>query len=134
VRTDPLKTVLAALVIVHLVVTVVHGVAHGGAHVTLTPAALAFVIVVIQVGPLFGLALSRARPRGGAAVVAASMAGALLFGVINHFVLPGSDYVGQVDSEWRTVFGSTAALLALIEAGATIVGFVAVRRHGWRLS
>jgi hypothetical protein len=32
-RTDPLKPVLAALVIVHLVVAVVHGVAHGGAHV-----------------------------------------------------------------------------------------------------
>ena len=49
---------LAALVMVHLVVAVVHGVAHSGAHVPLSPTALAFVIVVIQIGPLVGLAHS----------------------------------------------------------------------------
>ena len=133
-RTDPLKAALAALVIVHLAVTVVHGVAHSGAHVSLTPVALAFVILVIQLGPVIGLVLARARPRVGAAVVAASMAGALLFGVINHFVLLGSDHVSQVDAGWRVLFGSTAALLALIEAAGTIVGAVAVRRYARRLS
>jgi hypothetical protein len=131
--TDPLKVALAALVIVHFAVTVVHGVAHSGAHVSLTPAALAFVILVIQLGPVVGLVLARARPRDGAAVVTASMAGALLFGVINHFVLPGSDHVSQVDAGWRALFGWTAALLALIEAGGTIVGGVAVRRYARRL-
>jgi hypothetical protein len=133
-RTDQLKASLAALVITHLVVAVVHGVAHSGAHVPLTPAALAFVILVIQLGPVVGLVLTRIQPRGGAAVVAASMAGALLFGVINHFVLPGSDHVSQVDAGWRVLFGSTAALLALIEAGGTIVGAVAVRQYARRLS
>jgi hypothetical protein len=132
-RTDPLKASIAALVIVHFAVSVVHGVAHEGAHVSLAPAALAFVIVVILIGPLVGLALTRVQPRGGAAVVAASMAGAFLFGVVNHFVLPGSDHVSQVDAEWRALFGSTAALLALIEAGGTIVGAVAVRRYARRL-
>jgi hypothetical protein len=126
---------LAALVLVHLVVAVVHGVAHSGAHVPLGPAALAFVIVVIQIGPLAGLALTRVQPRGGAAVVAASMAGALLFGVVNHFVLPGSDNVAQVHAEWRALFSSTAVLLALTEAGATVVGvMMAVRRQARRLS
>ena len=128
------KTWLAALVIVHLVVAVVHGVAHGGAHVPLSPAALAFVIVVIQLGPLVGLALTFFQPRAGAAVVATSMAGALLFGVVNHFVLPGSDNVVQVDAEWRTLFSSTAALLALIEASGAIAGVVAVRQQVRRLS
>lgn len=133
-HTDPLKILLAALVIVHLVVAVVHGVAHGGAHVPLTPVAVAFVIVVIQFGPLVGLALTLVQPRGGAAVVAASMAGALLFGLVNHFVLPGSDNILRVDADWRMLFSSTAALLALIEAGGTIVGVVAVRRYARRLS
>ena len=132
--TDSLKSLLAAVVIIHLVVAVVHGAAHGGAHVSLTPAALAFVIVVIQLGPLVGLALTFVRPRGGAAVVAASMAGALLFGVVNHFVLPGSDNILQVDGGWRSLFGSTAVLLALIEAAGTIVGVAAVRRPDRRLS
>ena len=133
-RTDPLKASLAALVIVHFALAVVHGVAHTGAHVPLTPVALAFVIVVIQLGPLVGLALTRVQPRGGAAVVAASMAGALLFGVVNHFVLAGPDHVSHVDSEWRLLFGSTAALLALSEAGGTLVGLAAVRRYARRLS
>jgi hypothetical protein len=120
---------LAALVMAHLVVTVVHGVAHSGAHVPLTPAALAFVIVVIQLGPLVGLGLTFVRPPAGAAVVAASMAGALLFGVVNHFVLPGSDNVVRVHAEWRALFSSTAVLLALTEAGGTIVGIVCVRQN-----
>jgi hypothetical protein len=133
-RTDPLKAWLAALVIVHLAVAVVHGIAHGGAHVSLTPVALAFVIIVIQLGPLVGLALTRVQPRGGAAVVAVCMAGALLFGAVNHFVLPGSDHVSHVDPEWRALFGSTAALLALVEAGGMIVSAAAVRRYARRLS
>jgi hypothetical protein len=63
------------------------------------------------------------------------MAGALLFGVVNHFVLPGSDNVVQVHAEWRAVFSSTAVLLALTEAGATVVGvMMAVRRQARRLS
>jgi len=133
-RTDSLKAWLAAAVIVHFAVSVVHGVAHSGAHVSLTPAALTFVIIVIQLGPLVGLALTRIRPRAGAAVVALSMAGSLLFGVVNHFLLPGSDHVSQVDPGWRALFGSTAALLALVEAGGAIVGAVAVRRYARRLA
>ena len=122
------ETWLAALVILHLIVAVVHGVAHTGAHVPLSAAGLAFVIVVIQIGPLAGLALTRVQPRGGAAVVAVSMAGALLFGVVNHFVLPGYDNVVQVHAEWRILFSSTAVLLALTEAASTFVGVNLVRR------
>lgn len=132
-RTNPRK-MLVAFVIVHLVVTLAHGASHGGAHVPLTPAALVFVVLVIQLGPLVGLGLMLVQPRSGAAVVAASMAGALLFGVVNHFVLPGPDNIMQVQAEWRTLFAATAALLALIEAGGTIVGVVAVRRYTRRLS
>jgi hypothetical protein len=125
-------TWLAVLVILHLGVAVVHGVAHSGAQVPLSPPALAFVIAVIQIGPLAGLALTVVRPRGGAAVVAASMAGALLFGVVNHFVLPGSDNVAQVHAEWRILFSSTAVVLALTEAVSTIVGVVLVRQKSRR--
>jgi hypothetical protein len=50
------------------------------------------------------------------------MAGALVFGVVNHFVLESADHVMQVNPDWRLLFGSTAALLALLEGGGTIVG------------
>ena len=75
-----------------------------------------FVYVVILAGPLVGLALSRWRPRAGAWIVAASMGGALVFGLVNHFLIAGSDHVMHVAAEWRTLFGVTAALLVLSEA------------------
>src|ERR1043166_9585979 len=48
---------LSAVVIAHLVVSFVHGSAHQQAHVDLSPAATAFVFVVILAGPLAGLGL-----------------------------------------------------------------------------
>lgn len=128
-RTNSLTGPLAALVVIHFFVAVVHRVAHGAAHVSLSLPGLAFVIVVIQLGPLVGLAVTRVQPRTGAAIIAASMAGAFLFGVVNHFMLPGADHVMSVDAHWRTLFGSTAVVLAIIEAGAAIVGTLAFLRY-----
>jgi len=128
-RTHSLTGPLAALVVIHFLVAGVHGMAHGAAQVGLSLPALAFVIVVIQLGPLAGLALMRAQLRIGAAIVAVSMAGAFLFGVVNHFMLPGADHVMSVDAHWRPLFGSTAVVLAITEAGAAIVGTVAALRY-----
>src|SRR4029077_5082074 len=75
-----------------------------------------FVYIVILAGPLAGLALSRWRPQAGAALVALTMTGALVFGVVNHFIIPGSDHVTHVAREWQSLFAATAALLALLEA------------------
>jgi hypothetical protein len=133
-RTDSLTISLAVLVVVHFLITVMHGVAHSVAHVPLTPIARVFVIVVILFAPLVGLALIRVQPRAGAALVSASMAGALLFGIVNHFALSGSDHVSQVEPQWRLLFGSTAVLVALTEAGATIVGAMAALRYARRQS
>ena len=127
-RLDALKTWLLWLVIVHLAVALLHGFAHSSARVDLTPAANAFVIIVILIGPIAGLGLTFLRPRLGAGVVGASMAGALVFGVIKHFVLESADHVMQVDPDWRLLFGSTAAVLSLLEGGATIVGALAAFR------
>ena len=127
-RTDLLKTSLVAIVIVHLIVAIVHGTAHSGADVALSQAQLFFVVVVILLGPLAGLVLTRVRPRAGAAVITASMAGALIFGLVHHFVLPGTDNVLEVQGTWRVVFGSTAALLAVLELGGTAAGLLTARR------
>ena len=124
-----LKPSLATLVIFHFVLTFVHGAAHGGASVALTPVAFAFVIAVIQLGPVAGLILTRFSPRGGAALVTACMAGALVFGVVNHFVLPGADHVAHVAGRWRLLFTWTAVLLALSEAAGTVVGTAVLREY-----
>ena len=82
---------LAAIVLVHLAVNVLHGRAHLGAQVPLSAAATLFVYIVILAGPLAGLAVSRWRPIAGGSIVAASLGGALVFGLINHFIVAGPD-------------------------------------------
>lgn len=113
---------LAGVVLTHLAITIVHGRAHTGAQVPLPLAGALFVYIVILAGPLVGLGASRWRPRAGAWIVAASMSGALVFGLINHFIIDGLDHVGHVAAEWRPLFGVTAALLLVCEAAGTAIG------------
>ncbi len=107
---------LSAAVLVHLVISVVHGAAHTGANVPLSPAANLFVYAVILAGPLAGLALIRPARRLGGWLIAATMAASLVFGIVNHFVLTSPDHVSQVGPGWRPLFATTAVLLAATEA------------------
>jgi hypothetical protein len=113
---------LAAIVAVHFVVSFVHGAAHSGAQVALGPAAMLFVYVVIVAGPLAGLAVAPRWPHTGGAVVALTMAGSLVFGLVNHFIIQGTDHVSHVAPAWRMQFASTAALLVVLEAAGTAIG------------
>jgi hypothetical protein len=125
---DAGRGALAALVWVHFVVAIVHGLAHRGARVALAPAAMAFVVAVILVGPLAGLLVMRWRAAAGASIVAATMAAALVFGVVNHFAVPGPDHVAHVVASWRVLFATTAAMLAATEAAGAALGAVTARR------
>jgi MFS family permease len=107
---------LIAAVLSHLVVSLVHGAAHTGAHVPLSGAANLFVFVVILAGPLVGLAWTWRSGRIGSWIIAIAMAGSLVFGVVNHFVVDSPDHVAQVERQWRPMFATTAVLVALIEA------------------
>jgi hypothetical protein len=120
---------LAALVLVHLVISIVHGAAHQGAHVPLTTAANLFVFAVILAGPLVGLGLMWPARQIGTWIVAVTMAGSLIFGVLNHFVLAGPDHVAHVDAAWRLQFSATAALLALTEALGSGLALAMIRER-----
>lgn len=120
---------LSAVVLVHLAINIAHGQAHEGAQVPLSFAAGLFVYIVILAGPLAGLALSVWRPVAGAWLVAATMAGALVFGLINHFIIAGPDHVGHVAAEWRTLFGVTAALLLVSEAAGVATAIWCAARN-----
>jgi hypothetical protein len=113
---------LTAVVLTHLAISIAHGRAHDGAAVPLSFAGTLFVYIVILAGPLAGLAVWRWRPAAGGWIVAASMAGALVFGLINHFIIDGQDHVAHVAAEWRTLFGVTAALLVVSEAAGAGIG------------
>jgi hypothetical protein len=92
---------------------------------------MAFVFIVIMAGPLIGLAwmwnpstsLGAGRTTG-ARVIGVTMAASLLFGLVNHFVIAGADRVDHVVMEWRMMFGTTAATLAVIEAAGAWLGSI----------
>ena len=109
------RTALVAAVLAHLVISIAHGTAHSAAHVPLSPAASLFVYAVILAGPLVGLALVWLAESLGTWVIMLTMAGSLVFGVINHFVFDSPDHVSQVDPQWRLLFATTAVLLAATE-------------------
>src|SRR2546425_10124941 len=80
----PSQRLLAAVVVGHLIVSIVHGAAHSEARIPTTLAANLFIWIVILAGPLAGLWMSLSRPVAGGWIVAATMAGSLVFGVVNH--------------------------------------------------
>ena len=110
---------LTAAVLVHFVIALVHGLAHTRANVPLSRAGTLFVVSVILAGPLIGLAVTRLAQPIGVALVAITMAASLVFGVVNHFVLSSPDHISHVEASWRTLFASTAALLAVTETLGT---------------
>jgi predicted outer membrane lipoprotein len=115
---------LAALVLVHLAVTLIHAWAHSGANVTMSPIATVFIVGVILVAPLVGLGVLWFRSIGaGAWLLGVSLAGAFAFGVVNHFIVESADHVSHIAGQWRVVFGVTAALLALTEAAGSGLAF-----------
>jgi uncharacterized membrane protein YbjE (DUF340 family) len=69
-----------------------------------------------------------AHPRLGARLIAVTMTGALVFGLVNHFVIPGPDHVAHVVASSRGWFETTAALLVITEAAGAWLGMA----YGWR--
>jgi MFS family permease len=113
---------LAFAVLSHLAVTLLHGFAHTAAHVPTTLAASVFIYLVIEAGPLAGLWVARSHPRAGGWIVASTMAGSLVFGLVNHFVIGSPDHVNHVAEQWRMLFASTAVLLVITEGIGTAAG------------
>jgi ABC-type xylose transport system permease subunit len=109
-------TWLVAVVLIHLVISMVHALAHVRARAPLSYAASVFVYVVILAGPLVGLAVAWWNRRAGSWVIALTMTGSFVFGVVNHFILSGPDHVAHVDPQWRPLFTVTAVLVAVTEA------------------
>ncbi|MGE5243615.1 MAG: hypothetical protein ACM3SQ_05270 [Betaproteobacteria bacterium] len=129
-RMSTVEAVLALTVLVHLGISIVHGMAHTRANVVLSSMSMLFVVAVILIGPIVGLILQRAwLPRGGAWIVALTLAGAFVFGLANHFLIEGGDHVTHVPGPWRMLFGVTAALLAVTEAlGSALAVWCAAAR------
>jgi hypothetical protein len=122
----PHKAVQYAAVIVwlHLLFNAVHVIGHIDKRIWLNLFGDVFVFVVVLLAPLFALLLLSTRwQRSGAWLLTLSMLGAFIFGVVNHFIVLGSDNISQVSPHgWQLAFVSTAFLLAIFEALGTAIG------------
>ncbi len=106
------------MIVAHLVVNVLHGLAHQRLAIEISPSEKVFVVLVILIAPLVaGVLLLLKAYRVGAWVLVVSMAGALIFGIDKHFITPGPDHaLGLPYSAWALVFQVTAVLLVVTEA------------------
>jgi hypothetical protein len=118
------RRLAALLVVVHALVSGIHGVAHAGLPVALTAWQEAFVLVVPTLAPFAALVLLyRGHERVGAALLAASMAAALLFGLTFHYLVPNPDNVASIPAgPWHLHFTWTAAAIAVSELLGTALG------------
>jgi hypothetical protein len=113
-----------ALILIHLIVSTLHGWAHQAAMVKLNTFGYVYVMIVITLGPLVaaGFLVTR-KQKTGALLLALSMFGSFIFGVWYHFLSNTSDNVTQVHGAWHSTFLWTAIALAVIELAGTVVGF-----------
>jgi len=115
IKVPSLRRWLVVAVLMHLAVSIFHGAAHTGAHVALSQSATLFVFIIILTGPIVGLVLTWPARRVGSWIVAITMAGSFVFGLVNHFLIAGDDHVSHVDPQWRALFTATAIILAGLE-------------------
>jgi hypothetical protein len=128
-RLDAAARLALALIAMHALVALVHGVTHLELGIGLSPWQTGFVGVVIGAAPLVAAAfLWMGRRRVGGALLLLSMTGALLFGAYYHFLLAGPDHVSSVHSQgWGVAFQLTAFLLAITEVFGASAAFRVLR-------
>ena len=118
------------IVLAHLAVNVVHGLAHARLHVGLTRGQINFIVPVILLAPIVAMILLWTQlRRAGAWLLLVSMAGSLAFGAYYHFVLISPDNISHVPTgSYQMTFQVTALLLALTQALGCWVGAWALAR------
>jgi hypothetical protein len=110
-----------SLVLVHALVSGVHGWSHFYTGVPITLAQSIFIATVIVAMPLLAVVLlTRRRMSAGCAVLSLSMLGSFIFGVVFHFILDTPDMYSNVYGHGAQMFRISAILLAALE----LIGFV----------
>lgn len=119
-----------AIVLAHLVVSLVHGYAHAQLGVGLSTWQQLYVLLVITVAPLVALVLLWARQtRLAFVVLTISMAGSLIFGGYHHYVLVSPDHVSHLPTgDEQGMFRLTALMLVGTEILGVIFGLLGLRR------
>lgn len=120
-----------AIAVVSVLVNLLHTASHVGQGVTSLPQwQLAYIAVVIYAAPVVAAILLWTRYRiVGAWLLAASMAGSLVFGLVYHFIVPGPDNAFTLHpGTWRTAFRVSAALLLVLPGVGILIGLWAAKK------
>jgi hypothetical protein len=119
------RTWAIIIVLVHLAVSVPHGMAHANLHIQMALWQNLYIWIVITVLPLLAAVLIWKRRRTGFLLLLLSMAGSFLFGAYYHFIAAGPDNVASLPAHASaSTFKLTAVLLALIEAAGFVIGLL----------
>lgn len=126
---DLFKPLAIGLVLLHGLVALLHGIAHEMTEVRLSTLGNIYVLLVIALAPLLALVLLwRQKQPVGAWVLLLSMLGALIFGLVHHYILISPDHVAHVPhTEGRGLFQVTAGLLVVTEGAGVGLGLWGVR-------
>jgi len=117
------------IVVLHFIISMVHGGAHLNLQIALKNWQTVYVLVVITVLPLVSGVLLWRRRRSGFLLLFCSMIGSLLFGGYYHFIAAGADNVSELGSHaWSAPFQLTAVLLALAEAAGAVIALLGLMR------
>jgi hypothetical protein len=116
-------------VLAHLMVSMIHGQAHGRLAVGLSNWQNLYVLIVIVIAPLIAMILIWTRLGGiGLLLLVISMAGSLIFGVAYHYVVISPDHVSHLPpGDAQGLFRTTALLLVVTELFGILVGWRALQ-------
>jgi hypothetical protein len=127
---DPVSYAIG-VILINLEAVLVHGLVHSRLGIDLNAAQEMFVGAVITAAPVVaGYLLWKTKLRTGGALLAASMAGALVFGTFYHFIAPCTDNVSHQfplgPANWKGLFDQTAVEIAVLEVLGTVLGLILI--------
>jgi hypothetical protein len=118
-----------AIVVLHLIANGLHGLAHVKIPVSLSLLQSLFVGIVIFLAPVIAaILLWTPFYRIGSWLLLSSIAGSLLFGIYNHFIVISPDHVSQVSlAGWGLLFQITAILIVIVDGFGCWIGLEALK-------
>lgn len=134
----PIARYAILIVLAHIIINVLHGIAHQQVGVSISDLQSAYVLLVTLVMPIAAAVMMffngpKKMQRAGAWLLMVSMLGSLVFGLVYHVLLPSSDNIFTVMKDASSLdnaifFTSTAILLAIVDGLGLWLGAIAIRR------
>ncbi len=116
------------VVAIHAIIFLVHSLAHQNIPVPLSAAQSLFVgLIIVLMSIVAAILLWTPLSSIGRWLFLGSMAGGLLFGIYNHFIVISPDHISQISfAGWGLIFQATAVLLLITKGIGSGVGLWAL--------